>query len=220
MTRDDVINRAYREIGRGEAPPQILTTLYSDYDLTKKDILERNFNNRPLWLFAYEIREVTEDMQTSDGSDLGFKYKYNLGADVIDVLGLNISLVNFASALGPRRAVDYGISIGVDQIATNLSGNSEFYYSDGVLHTDCETPSIVVKKDADESIWEASFTLLVAYSFAAFLAMSVARDPVLANVLQKKADMQFVVAARESTRQMANNSLGKWLQTYYLESSY
>jgi len=60
---------------------------------------------------------------------------------------------------------------------------------------------------AEESTWPPYFTTAVEYMMAAVLAVSVARDPQLASLMEQKADLQMRQARRLHSQQQTTRKL-------------
>jgi hypothetical protein len=60
---------------------------------------------------------------------------------------------------------------------------------------------------ATEATWPAYFTIAVEFSMAAILAVSVARDPQLASLMEQKANLYMMQARRLDSQQQTTRKL-------------
>ena len=82
-------------------------------------------------------------------------------------------------------------------------------YGSKVYCNESETSELIADYvfRAEESTWPPYFTTAVEYMMAAVLAVSVARDPQLASLMEQKADLQMRQARRLHSQQQTTRKL-------------
>ena len=210
LTKNDIISLSLESAAQIRVPPDQLTHFDTMYELMKESMLKE----RP-WLFTLA---VTTDLQpTEEGGERGFRYKYLVPKDCVDVLMLNPDSA-FPPTLSPDIARTVGISIDPESYPYgNL--RPKYVFVDGVLHTDTTVTKLLYKKDAPEAEWPGDFSLALMWSLAEFIATTrsqkreiVAKARQMKREYTLKAIRPILDVGPDPVTELA---LNHWLHAYY-----
>ena len=217
MTKLDIINEARKAAGVG-----VIGSIDAELDTKTYEFhLDDLLAERP-WLFT--ISRGRDTSLTTDGPDLGYRYKYRLSvSDVIDVLDINpMQKFNSILATNPREALKYGLAVdfpGEEFLRTeNADG---FVFVDGILHTDSPVTEYVYRRTVDPSVMNASFRLLLIYTLAERYVSDTHENPTRQQFIRSEKRKQHTKAAYQDNRPPADpyyRALYNWIRHFYQDS--
>ena len=214
-TEEEVINFARNLAGlhkQSTAGLEIDKINYSAY-------LESLISERP-WVFAYSI--TNKVVETNDGNDLGYTYKYRLGVDAQDVIGLgDIPVSSNIATLSPRQASRYGYAVDPlsDRVGTLPAG--DFLFVNGVLHTNSPVEKVIYKRNVTPELMEPDFKMLLAHTLGMYFAMTPGADLERRGFIKSERENYHIRACRRDTASHSDpqiRELANFLRSYYAET--
>ena len=209
LTKNDIISLALESAAQLRLPPDQLQAFDNMYELMKESLLKE----RP-WLFTLTLsKDLTE---TTEGGNRGFRYKYTLPKDCVQILTLNPSQSYIT--LSPEQA--RGIGISIDPYAVrNAAIAPKYIFVNNVLHTDVRVTEVLYKKDAPEAEWPGDFSLALMWKLASYIASTRSQDPAVVNRCNKQSREYHLKALRPIQEvgpvPVTEKALQHWLLLYY-----
>ena len=187
------------------------------YDLTLHALIEKhNF------IFSYGV--ASNLSEAIGAEDLGYRYKYTLSADVLDIVEINPA--NDAIFGSVREALRFGTAATREEIASqgSTSALSESYIKIGnVLHSDVQVSVIVYKKGQDDYDMTATFKNALTLELAKRMVRADNPDNMqLFYSLRKDAKEALGQAIIVNTRPPQDpqlRALFDWYKTYYITTA-
>lgn len=199
-TIEDIINFSLNKAGRMDKEASEMTQELKIYDIYLRDLLEeRNW----VWSFG-TTRSVT---QTEDGNDLGFKYRYRIGADAEEVVAINFGSNIGLAGLSIHESLRAGYAIDPIGEPEGIPGDNSFVFINGVLHSNSEVTSVIFKKIPDPVEMPTPFKILLAWKMATHFVIEPGGDRDRQDTINSELRKAHLRACRFETRKPTDPQL-------------
>ena len=191
-TRETILQEALLESGSDENSTLQISNYYNTYDRYFLSLLDK----QP-WIFCYKIIENPE--KTSVGNNLGYKYRYLMKPDVLEVLSLDPdqTRVQYSS---PSEAAEYGISTTWDDLYRQPT--KDYVLIDGVLHTNKEVTELFVKVIPDIGSSDVDFQETLILMLARFFVFTLKLDSRMSYDLERRSKQAFLIAKNKNDKRI------------------
>lgn len=213
MTKDELLNRALEESGQPINPTTELRRFDDLYDLILETFLEKR-----LWYFS--IAKETDLVETNDGVDLNYRYKYAMPSNTVDVLHINEfrTIIPFGDE---RTALRHGYSFSPDDLPAGTLG-SDFIYIDGILHSNEEVRQVFYKRKVTPANMTATFRQALVYKIASRIAAYTRGEPQVISDLNREHKQYLREAASLNDKKIKTdqqvNSIFSFIRWYYTQT--